>query len=188
MPYVKVKELPEALQSALHECGYRAADVQIKIKESESIHASGGQGYRAFAVVVNMTNGETKQYVGSWGGANPFNPTNRVDLDTRNYIIPKDGAVIRGSTGGSSGSTDATITLSPLNILPILEGGKNLSPEETRVLGVMYSYTSAYRKPILEKAKIQVDALVEKGYIKRAKNGALSLTTSGKNAAENVRL
>ena len=188
MPYVKVKELPESLQKALNECGYRKADVQVLIKEMESVFSSGGNGYRGFASLVNISTGETKLMHGSWGGANPFNPTNQVDLNDNDYTIPKDIAVIRGFSGGASGSTHATVTISPLNILPSLQGGSDVSEEEKRLLAVMRSYTPAYRKPYLDAAKDMVDSLVERGYIKRSKNGALSLTTDGKSAAENIRL
>lgn len=188
MPYVKVKELPESLQSALNECAYKKADVQVLIKESESVFSSGSKGYRGFASLVNISTGETRLMQGSWGGSNPFTPNNHVDQNSNEYTIPKDMAVIRGFSGGSSGTTHATITISPLNILPALQGGSDLSDEEKHILAIMRSYKPAYRKPYLDAAKDMVDSLVERGYIKRAKNGALSLTTEGKNACENVRV
>lgn len=188
MPYVKVKELPESLQSALHECGYRKTDVQILVKESESVFAGGGSGYRAFACLVNMSNGETQMMYGSWGGSNAFNPNNQVDQNDKLYAIPQNMAVIRGSEGGSSGVTYATVTISPLNILPVLQGAADVSEEEKRILAIFRSYKPAYRKQYLEGKQESIDSLVERGYIRRSANGALTITTAGKNACEGVRI
>jgi hypothetical protein len=186
MPYVNVRDLPEVLSSALSTCSYAKPNVQILIKEKESVQGAGMQGYRSFAMIVNMSTGESKQLQGSWGGSNPFNPTNVVDNNDQVYVIPKDMAIILGFTGGSSGITHATITFSPHNILPILTCAPDVSNEEQKLLAIMRGYKPAYRKPYLDAKKELVNSLVERGYIKRASNGALSLTVSGKNACEGV--
>lgn len=175
MPYVKVKELPESLQSALYSVGYRKADVQVLIKEKESVFCSSGDGYRGFASIVNISTGETKHMQGSWGGANMFNQSNQVDMNDKDYVLPKDIAIIRGFFGGTAGITHSTVTISPLNVLPALQGAEEVSEEEKHLLAIMRSYKPAYRKPYLDAAKETVDSLVERGYIKRASNGALSL-------------
>jgi hypothetical protein len=188
MPYVKVRELPDTLQSALSSVGYAKGDVQILIQETESLAFAGGDGYRGFASVVNISTGERKEMQGSWGGANPFNPTNMVDLNYEKYPIPKDVAVIRGFTGGASGITHATITLSPQNVMPVLQSTSELGDDEKHLLAIMRGHKPAYRKPYLDAAKEMVETLVERGYISRSKNGALTLTTKGKNACEGVRV
>jgi len=186
--FCKTRELPDCLQSALKSVGYAKADIQVLVKEKESIGSCGGDGYRSFGVIVNMSTGEYKVFQGSWGGANFFCPTNRVDRDFQEHIIPKDGAVIIGYTGGASGVTHATVTLSPLNVIPLLTETNPLTEEELNVLGVMKAYTSAYRKQYLIGKGAVIDRLVEGGYISRSKTGALSLTTKGKNSAEGVKV
>ena len=54
MPHVIVRDLPETLQAALKDAGYHKKDIQVIIKESESVFSAGGKGYRGFAVIVNM--------------------------------------------------------------------------------------------------------------------------------------
>ena len=186
--YVKTRELPDCLQNALRAVDYAKHDVQVLVKERESIGSCGGDGYRSFAVIVNMSTGEYQIHQGSWGGANAFCPSNRVDHDFNDYTIPKDGAIITGYTGGASGVTRATITLSPANVLPCLTQGEELTKDEKEVLGIMRAYTSAYRKEALKGRTAIVDSLVGRGYLSRNKAGALSLTLKGKNAAEDVRV
>jgi hypothetical protein len=188
MPYVNVKELPETLIAALKECGYHKSDIQILVKDKESILYLGGEGYRGFACLVNMSTGESKTKMGSWGGSNMFNPNNSVDLDDSEYEIPENCAVIRGYTGGTSGVTRCTITLSPKNILPCFENMEDLSDDEKHILAIMRAYKPAYRKPYMEGKEGLIDGLVDRGYISRNKAGSLSLSVKGKNACENVRV
>lgn len=186
--FIEVRELPDTIQSALRSCGYAKKDVQVLIKEKESVHFSGGDGYRGFACIVNISTGAREIIQGSWGGSNMFNQTNHVDLNDNQHTIPQNGCVIRGFTGGTSGATHCTVTLSPKNVMPCLTAKPDLSEDELYVLGVVRSYKSSYRKPLLESKQALVDCLVTQGYLVRNKAGAISLSTKGKNAAEGVRV
>jgi len=186
--FCKTRELPDCLQSALKSVGYAKADIQVIVREKESIGSPGGDGYRSFAVIVNMSTGERQTHWGSWGGPCIFAPNNRVDNDFNEYTIPPNGAVITGYTGGASGVTRASVTLSPANVLPMLQEVNHLTEEELNVLGIIRSYTSAYRKQLLTGKGAVIDRLVDGGYISRNKAGSISLTTKGKSAGENVRV
>jgi hypothetical protein len=133
MPYILVKELPDTLQSALKTLSYAKKDVQVLVQATESLIGNAGKGYQSFASVVDMGSGEVKSFVGSWGGSNPFNPSNMVDNNMNDYPIPHNIAIVRGFRGGASGTTHATITISPSNTLPCLTtGGSELIPSCNR--------------------------------------------------------
>jgi hypothetical protein len=183
--YIATNQLPESIQTALKSVSYNKKDIQVLIKEQESLFCCGGDGIRGFAVLVNLSTNENKVMYGSWGGANPFNPTNQVDLNDKLYTIPENGAVIKGYEGHG---TSATVILSPKNIVNnLLTEDSSLSKDEKMVLGY-FKYKSSYRKSLLESKKELVNKLVDAGYISKNKAGAMSLTLKGKNAAENVRV
>jgi len=182
--YIAVKSLPSVLQLVLKNCGYAKKDIEVYIKESESIFFGGGDGYKGFAVLVNMSTGETKRFDGSWGGSNMFSPNNVVDTLDKNHVIPENGAIIRGFTGGSSGITHCTITIQPKNVVAGLLADKpELTEVEAKILGIMSAYKPAYRKPYLAGNESVIESLIARGFIVRNKAGSLSLSTQGKNAA-----
>lgn len=185
MPYAKVKELPDALQQALAAVGYGRSDILIEAKETESLFIAGGDGYRGFVCLVDLGTGSRQLHRGSWGGSNILNPQNHVDLDDRNYLLPPNGAVIKGSEGGNR-PVLATISLHPSNIVRFLPAAPSLSNDEQRVL---YAYKSLKAGPYRQDAMRGIpstvaDELVEKGMLKRSKNGATQITSDGKNALE----
>ena len=187
------KDLPESIQLALKVRNYNKRDIQVVVKEKESLYCGGGmQGYQSFSDLVNISSGECVKNTGSWGGANAYCLDNHVDLNDNYYTIPKDVAVLKGFHGGASGTTHCTITLSPANVLPLLQASKQteeLSKEELNLLGYFRSYKPAYRKPYIDAlGKEGIDKLVNEGYLSRNKAGSLSLTTKGKASAENVRV
>lgn len=180
--YASVGDLPEALQSALRQVSYHKKDIGLSSAEKISIRDCGGDGRRGFVILVNLTTNEQEIHWGSWGGSNMFNPSNSVDLDDNEYVIPKDGAVIRGSISG--GPTYATITLHPDNLVKLLPSKVELSEKERGILNAYGSLKSGpYRKEELHRLRAtdaDVDALVGKGLLKRTKVG-VSITTEGKN-------
>lgn len=181
----KVAALPPALQRALASVGYRCKDIPISVRESCSVQAMGGDGYRSFVVIVNMASGEYRTSYGSWGGANMFNPRNAVDLDDSLHVIPKDGAVIHGSEGGTSG-VYATIDISPANAALMLPAKASIDERDAKILGAMRYKPGAYRQGEIARAggtAADIDRLVAGGFIKRNRAGACTLTTEGKNAA-----
>lgn len=196
--YLKTKQLPAILQNALSSVGYKRADIEVSVKSEVSIHGLGGAGYRDFAVLINLETGESKRHNGSWGGANMFNPSNSIDLDTSMHTIPIGGAVILGSEGGGS-PVSATIYVSSQNVFPALNEPKlELSQIEMGVLkvydsirgGVRQDYLTGYKTgrghyletPLTATGLIYVqDHLKSMGLIKVTKSGGVSITTEGKN-------
>lgn len=185
MIYSKVSELPETLQSALKSIGYSGKDIRLEAKEEVSAQVMGGDGRRGFCIIVNLSTGEKKEMIGSWGGANMFNTTNAVDLDSSSYAIPLDVAVIKGSMGNS---VFADITLHPKNIIGLLGTSKAQLDERDRwILGTFKGLTSAGRKYEWARnndvpSEDDLNKLAGLGYLKRSKNGATQITTEGKNA------
>jgi hypothetical protein len=188
MPFSKVSDLPASLQAALRRVGYCRADVQVVPRETESPFSGGGQGYRAFCIVVDLATGESAETWGSWGGSNMFAPTNLVDTCTESFPIPTGKAVVTGQIGGDR-PVSATIALHPSNVVPWLPpAASELTDEEKQILAAFRSLTPAGRKDSLRGKERQIDRLVELGYLKRNKAGATALSLLGKNAAEGVRL
>jgi hypothetical protein len=180
MMYSKVRDLPTSLQRALSSVGYGRPDIGIRTALEESVACPGGSGYCGFAVIVDMSTGETRKLVGSWGGANMFNQDNRVDLDTQPHTMLPNVAVITGHIGGDR-PTYATITIHPDNTVKMLPAVTELTTEEAYTL-TAFGYIGEYRKRMLARHGSALDTLVSKGLVKRNKAGACSITTEGRNA------
>lgn len=182
--YSLVSELPDTLQTALQSIGYHRKDIELIASETVSRHVSGGQGYRGFCVIVNLSTGERKAEIGSWGGANMFNPNNAVDLDTSEYNIHPGFAVIKGSQGDK---TFATIYLHTENIVKFLPAKIEMDSRDSWILYTFDALTSAGRKNEWDRhndkpSENDLNRLAGLGYLKRSKNGATQITTDGKNA------
>lgn len=180
--YVQVSELPDTLRTALKACGYHRKDINVEAREKYCPMQPGGDGYRAFCCVVDLATGRYETHMGSWGGANMFNPQNAIDLDRAEYPIPDGVAVIEGHQGGGR-PVYASLCLSPTNVAKMLPPPAELSDRERSILRCA-SYKSGYRKA--EYARMQVTdaelaALVAAGYLEKRGNG-LSITTKGRNA------
>lgn len=170
---------------------YRRKDIVVRAAEKESIACGGGDGYKGFAIIGNLDTGECKITWGSWGGANMFNPSNRVDMDTTLYTIPVNGFVITGHIGGGK-PTYASMTVHPDNLPKQLTAGPVLTSEEDHVLNAIGGYKSGdCRKAALERIANCADviaSLAKRGLLKVTKAGAVSITTAGKNARSNKRV
>jgi hypothetical protein len=182
--YVEVKSLSDTMRKVLKAAGYARADIKVIPVEEIDIGSAGATGERAFTYVVNLTTGEYKGTYGSWGGPNMF--TNNI-VDTGGLIhLPPNGAVVKGSSGRS---TFATIYCHPQamgNMLPSAEPQEELTAEEQQAI---YCYTAIkggeYRREELMRRRVSsatVAGLVERGYLKQNKAGAIQATTKGKNA------
>lgn len=182
--YVAVTELPESIQRALKSVGYGRKDIDIEPRETVAMAFGGGDGYRGFVVLVDLATGRTERHMGSWGGANMFNPKNAVDLDTTDRAIHVGMAVIKGYEGGSR-PVSATVYLHPDNVVKLLPAKPTLTERELLVLGTFNYKGGSYRKA--EQARLNVTEdeladLVRKGLITRNRAGACQLTTTGRNA------
>ncbi len=184
MAYVKVKSLWKALRYALLMVGYNKMDIEVRESATVTLQEYGGDGYRHFAAVLNVDTGKLDIHKGSWGGPNAYDTGNIIDNDDGIFEIPSNVVVIKCYEGGASGGVRATIIVAPGSGLVNVPREENeLSDTEKKVLYIMRAYVGGYRKEALTAHGQTVSELVEKGYIKRAKNGALSLTLKGKNAA-----
>jgi len=180
--YVDVKELPDVLRKALKKVGYRRGDVRVVPTRATSVRSTAGKGSRGYAIAVNMSTGKISEIArGSWGGQNPFE-REAVDWDDKPVSIPTNGAIITGEEGHKG--TFATIYVNPAILISMLPGETSVSEREADVLR-MASYKSFYKKELFERhrvTQVEIDALVKRGYMKRNKAGATSLTPKGKNA------
>ena len=189
MPYQLVSNLPQCLIDALKSVAYNKRDIEILPRDKTSISYAGGDGRRGFAILVNLSTGEHKTYTGSWGGANAFNQNNQVDLNTQNYTIPENGAVILGSEGNK---TFATIYLNPKNVLAALSEGDVLSDLDRKI---MYAYgclkSGPYRNEELNRCGVKdpkndpnVLSLISRKFLKIDGRG-IQMTTEGRNTRKN---
>jgi hypothetical protein len=185
--YVEVKTLVPAVQAALKSVRYGGRDIQVITADSVSPSVAGGSGQRGFVTIINLTTGKSESMRGSWGGANMFNPNNTVDLDTGTYVIPTDGVVIKGTTGYPR--TFATLYTTAMGkLLPAGTGDvETLNKEELNALYCHHGIKGGqYRREELSRRGVSqsaVDSLVDRGYLKRNRAGAVSITTKGKNAS-----
>jgi len=183
--YVSTTELPESIQQALKSVGYGRKDIGIEPDETVSMQTgAAGAGRRAFVVLVDIATGRSERYMGSWGGANMFNPGNAVDLDSEERAIHVGLAVIKGAEGGDR-PVYATIHLHPDNVVKLLPAKPTLTERELLVLGTFNYKGGSYRKA--EQARLNVTEdelanLVRKGLISRNRAGSCQLTTAGRNA------
>ena len=185
--HTKVSNLPQSVRSALSSFGYARADIAVTASETFSFRSGGSQGRRSFVCVVNLETGDRQTVMGSWGGANMFNPSNAVDLDGTERPILPNMAVIHGSEGES---VYASIEVAPATLAPMLPAAPAIDDRDMRILACYRSLKSGnYRTEALARLKctdLDLDRLAAMGLLKRNKAGATQITTDGKNACGNV--
>lgn len=188
--HIATKELPEKIQNMLKSMGYAKKDISVEGAESISPVDMPYKGNRCYFAVINLATGEQNVSQGSWGGANAFNPENRVDLDSKNYPIPENVVVIKGQSGYLN---TASIYVNPINLQKFIPEKIEITEEERNVLEMFRGLTPAGRKNEISRKALYdrnypakfaaiADALVAKGLLKRNKAGATQITTEGKNA------
>lgn len=185
--YIKVDALPEQLRRVLRSVSYGRPDIAIETRETYTPARAGGNGYRAFCVIVNIATGETKTHVGSWGGPNPFNESklNPIDSDHSEHPIPEGVAIVEGSQGGGK-PVYASIALHPKNFAPLLPAKAELSERDNYILTAYKRLNSAGRKNEFERrgkgpSNTELESLVQRNLLAKAGSG-LKITTEGKNA------
>ncbi len=185
--YVNVKDLPAPVQAALSSVGYGSKDIRVEAASTVVLSASGGNGYRAFTTLVNLTAGTHRTEWGSWGGANMFSPHNAVDNDDRSYTLPADGCAVTGHVGG--GKPVYAVVRVPASMVDRMlpAADESLTDVERATLGCFKGLKSGpYRQDALRRAGATEDmitSLVARGYLTRNRAGATAITTKGKNAA-----
>ena len=187
--YIQVNSLPYHLQSALGSLDYKRKDISIEGKEQTSIQCAGGEGQRAFAMWIDFNSGKRTLYEGSYGGPNKHNPDNIVDMDGSPRDVTIHGAWIIGMQGNK---TTARLVVHPYvlgKLLPKTPSG--MTNREQRILAIFRSYKPAYRAKVLTSMfakEEELNSLVQRGFLKRSSNGAVQITTDGKNACVDVRV
>lgn len=186
--FIDTKDLPASLRSALGAVEYHKGSVAVEASERVTLLDMGGDGFQAFAVLVDMATGQHEIHRGSWGGPNAYALT-AVDADRREHTLPVNGAVIRGRRGGGR-PVSATVTVHPDALAKLLPAGESYVTEtEARILGYFVAYKPAYRKEQLARiphAAELIEGLIARGMIKRNAAGATQITTEGKNHAARV--
>lgn len=184
--YVLVKELPPELLRPLKSLGYTRRDIEIQPGTSYSPASAAGTGSRGFVCVVDMGTGKFKTEYGAWGGATPWDQR-QVDLDTSNYPIPPNGAVIKGTEGGGN-PVWAYIKVRPDNLAGLLPEKTDVTKEEFKALQAIKMKSGyraeEFRRQGLGKYSLDnplVKSLLDKGLIKTNAKGALMITLKGKN-------
>jgi hypothetical protein len=182
--YVKLKNLHPAIQNQLKRRGYNGKDISIEPREKYSLGCSGGDGQRSYTDVLNLSDFSIAEHTGSWGGANIFNPANKVDLDFTGHELTETTVVIRGHEGHKP---YASLLVHPSTIDNYKGDVIEVTMEEKEVLSIFCMYKSSYRAEYLNRKRFDTNAvtesLVTKKLLKRNAAGAISLTTEGRNAA-----
>ncbi len=184
--YVTVKDLPPSVQDALRSVGYGRKDIGVIASTSVELGGSAGDGSRAFTTLVNLTSGQYRTEMGSWGGPNMFT-SNAVDSDKGRYALPADGVAIKGSKGGGQ-PVFAQLYVPASMVAKILPAApEDLTETDKNVLGCFMRLKSGqYRQDALKRhggTADVVDSLVGRGYLSRNRAGATAITTAGKNHA-----
>lgn len=186
--YVKIKELPQTIQSCLQSIGYHRVDITVKIDETFTFLDYGGTGQRDFVIVGNIATGEYKKFTGSWGGPNPWTRGNLVDSNESPVNILPEMFVVKGSEGYHM---FAFLIVSPscVNQTLLNAPAESLSEDEKNALYCFKCIKGGnYRKEELRKLHVtneSIEKLIATGKLKKDGRG-ISITTEGKNSlAEN---
>lgn len=179
--YLNINDLPTLVFEALKARGYTRKDIQLKARDKVTMSLGGWDGKRGYCDVIQLDCQSISQNTGSWGGANAFNPTNRVDLSDEPISIGPKTVVIQGYEGYKPMAT-CYCHSDLLNSYGSMT--EEASERECKVLGWFVQYKASYRKPWVDAEPPElIDGLVSKGWLKRNRAGALSITTQGKNIA-----
>lgn len=189
--FVRIAELPDPVRAALKSVDYGRADIAVEVATEVVLSSSGGKGSRAFASLVNLATGQHVTSWGSWGGQNPFTPGNAVDNDSNAYPLPPEGVAIRGSVGGGRPTYAVIVVPASMTDRILPAPPAELTKAERDALYCFACIKGGqYRRDELARRRVApatVDAMVERGYVKRNAAGAGSITTEGRNAMGDYR-
>lgn len=186
--YVTTDTLPTVIRRALADVDYHKRDIEVRHEDTCHISGAGGDGARAFVILIDLHRQRYETHWGSWGGANMFNRDNPVDTDDHAYLIPDGSVIVTGVVW--SHPTHATIHASrSSSLLPITAG-----EVDKATLDCLYAYGcikgGQYRRDELARRRVSeqtVQACVDQGFIKVNRGGAGQITTAGRNALGDYR-
>ena len=185
--YFEIKELPPQIQRALRQVGYGRTDIDCEARDGEAPTGGlAGDGERAFLVLVDLAaGGRIEVHLGDWDGRNIFA---RKAADWVETAPMRPGvAYIRG-TGGAS-MRWGKVYFHPSNMAPLLPAPTELDHRLRRILAVYRCIRGGARQPYLRRwgwTEADRDRLAELGLIKVNRSGAVTITTAGRNASDNV--
>jgi hypothetical protein len=186
--HVEVKSLAPAVQAALASVNYGACDIEIIAADSVEFSGVANDGQRAFTMAVNLATGEHQRHTGLWGGSNMFTQS-PVDDGAGRVPIPPHGVVVKGTLGYPR--TFARIYTTALGkFLPAPEVPTTTDAEQQALYCFAAIKGGEYRRDEMRRrgvTEVTVEALIERGYLKRNSAGATAITTAGKNARDRSR-
>ena len=187
--YVSPSELPPIVLAAIRDAGCPVrGSIPVYVSDTASMCAVSGDGCRGFATLIDLDSGDTRTVQGSWGGGNPFarGEHDSVDHDTTERALPSSGVVVKGYIGGSKGGS-CSVHIHPTRAAKLLPAKGSVSDREGMLLAVYAGLNSRGRKEHFERhpsavpSQAELAALAERGFIKLAKNGAVTITPEGRN-------
>jgi hypothetical protein len=183
--HVELTDLSPVIRRALESVDYHARDVSLEAKDEVDLRTyGGGAGARGFVTVINLTTGKFHTEVGDWGG--PGLGNRLADFSEDRVKLTDEMAVIVGTMGHPR--TFAHIYANGTVLGRFLPSGEEevLTDTELKGLYVYSSIKSGYRRNELDRLHVlehpTIDSLVDRGYLKRNRAGAVQITTKGKNA------
>jgi hypothetical protein len=201
---IKIKDASPGLAAAIRALAPKGLDVKIEAR-AQIVPSTDSQVYHvANAIVADLDNaGSVTVRRGVWGGNNGFNkpPADRAwdpIFDDQPRDVPIGGAVLVGTVGrfctiavhpetfavrftSHDVVRDALLEGRIVDAAAVLAESHALTDEECAVLYVHKAYKSGeYRKRVVARYAGALDSCVSRGLIKRATNGACTITTAGK--------
>lgn len=187
--YLAPSDLPALIVEAIKGAGCPVrSSIPCYVSETASMHAVSGEGCKGFATLIDLDSGATRTVWGSWGGGNPFarGEHDSVDHDTAERPLPPNGCIIKGYIGGAKGGR-VSITIHPTRAAKLLPEQGSVSERDRVLLGVYADLNSRGRKEYFERhptavpTPAELASLADRGFIKLAKNGAVTITPDGRN-------
>lgn len=184
--YVETKTLPPTILAALQTVNFNRPTIGVYVRDTECMSSCSGDGMRGFTVLLDIDSGRAESWYGSWGGSNPFN-VSPVDGDTSMRPLPPNGCVISGHEGGGK-PVYATLTIHPSRAIKLLPAaGDELSERQKELMAVLARFNSRGRADWFARygkaSDSELSELESRGFIKRNKAGAVTVTATGRNVA-----
>lgn len=190
--FINVNDLPKIVQTELKNKSFFRKDIHVEPATQFTPQGAGGRGVRCYTTVIDLSSNKVLiNKMGSWGGANIFNQSNSVDLNSNLYPLPINHVVIKGQCGYNN---YASILVHPDTILKYIEAPIiPLTDLEIKALYIIRSIKAGYRKEEFirhgigeyNKNNPLIISLKDKGFIMVNGRG-IQVTTEGKNRIEDV--
>ena len=186
--HVKTKDLPNQIRDALKRAGHTRPDIEV-IPADTVDRPMANKGERGLMTSIHLPSGKTNHRIGSWGGATP-NEHRHLD-HVEDLKIPENWGVWKGVQGYKL-SGYGRLYVNPKNIDTFqLTDSHELTDNEKNALICFRCCKPFYRGEWLARHADGIEynhqdptyiKLARLGLVKVSKNGAMRITTEGKNA------